>query len=212
MAEKSMSDNKLPEVVVFAGPNGSGKSTFSTPPWVKGEYVNADDIKRTGNLSDIEAAKIAESRRESLLSKRQTFTFETVLSTRRNLDLLWRARWKEYFVRGYFILTTSPQVNIGRVKERAANGLHDVPVDKIVSRYEKAVNNVPEFLLVCDICLIYDNTAEEPFRIVRKHKDSILVYENDLWPCDRIMRLILGSEPNQGQKLVPLRREPSDKA
>ena len=45
-----MSENdvvRLPEVVVFAGPNGSGKSTITRMAKIGGEYINADDIKRT---------------------------------------------------------------------------------------------------------------------------------------------------------------------
>ena len=47
---------KLPEVVVFAGPNGSGKTTITRMAKIVGEYINADDIKRTTLCSDLEAA------------------------------------------------------------------------------------------------------------------------------------------------------------
>ena len=45
---------KLPEVVVFAGPNGSGKTTITRMAKIVGEYINADDIKRTTLCSDLE--------------------------------------------------------------------------------------------------------------------------------------------------------------
>jgi len=41
MEEKNT--ERKPELVVFAGPNGSGKSTFTSPPWIIGAYINADD-------------------------------------------------------------------------------------------------------------------------------------------------------------------------
>ena len=44
-----------------------------------------------------------------------------------------------------------------RVHSRAADGGHDVPVDKIKSRYVKALNLVPELVKVCDVMHIYDN-------------------------------------------------------
>ena len=47
---------RLPEVIVFAGPNGSGKSTITQMAKVGGEYINADDIKRTTLCTDLEAA------------------------------------------------------------------------------------------------------------------------------------------------------------
>ena len=45
---------KLTEVIVFSGPNGSGKTTITGMAKTVGEYINADDIKRTILCSDIE--------------------------------------------------------------------------------------------------------------------------------------------------------------
>lgn len=59
---------KKPEIVVFAGPNGSGKSTITDllrPPMLP--YVNADEIQRVLDCDNMEAAKIAEKRREDYL-------------------------------------------------------------------------------------------------------------------------------------------------
>lgn len=81
-------DEKLPEVLVFAGPNGSGKTTITYMAKTTGIYINADDIKKSSNCSDLEAAVKAEELRESLLEKGENFTFETVMSTDRNLKLL----------------------------------------------------------------------------------------------------------------------------
>ncbi len=71
---------KLPEVIAFAGPNGSGKTTITGMAKTVGEYINADDIKRTILCSDIEAAVKAEELRERMIEQRKDFTFETVLS------------------------------------------------------------------------------------------------------------------------------------
>lgn len=84
---------KKPEIVVFAGPNSSGKSTITDllrPPMLP--YVNADEIQRVLDCDNMEAAKIAEKRREDYLDKHKGFCFETVLSTDRNLKLLKRER------------------------------------------------------------------------------------------------------------------------
>lgn len=89
----------LPEIVVFAGPNGSGKTTVTKMAKTIGDYVNADDIKRTTLCSDIDAALKAEELREELLKEKKSFTFETVLSTDRNLLLLQRAKNQGYFIR-----------------------------------------------------------------------------------------------------------------
>ena len=161
----------LPEIVVFAGPNGSGKSTITELLKPNYDYVNADEIKKHLKCSDIEAAKIAEDQRENLLSENKNFCFETVLSTDRNLKLLKRAKEKGYFIKCFYILTADPVVNIARVKLRALSGGHDVPKEKIISRYDKALALIPELIAVCDICHIYDNT-KEPYRIFKKRKDE----------------------------------------
>lgn len=97
-----MSENnavRLSEVIVFAGPNGSGKSTITQMAKVRGEYINADDIKRTTLCTELEAAVKAEELREYMIQSKKDFTFETVLSTERNLILLQRAKEQGYFVR-----------------------------------------------------------------------------------------------------------------
>ena len=59
--------NKKPEILFFAGPNGSGKSTISRMAKLVGFYINADDIKKVLNCSDLEAAQLAEKQREKCL-------------------------------------------------------------------------------------------------------------------------------------------------
>ena len=92
-------EGRKPEIIVFAGPNGSGKSTITKLARVIEPYINADDIKRTTHCSDMEAAIKAEELREAALSEQSDFTFETVLSTDRNLNLLKRAKEQGYFIR-----------------------------------------------------------------------------------------------------------------
>ena len=179
---------KLPEVMVFAGPNGSGKSTITRMAKIVGEYINADDIKATILCSDLEAAVKAEELREKMISERKDFTFETVLSTDRNLLLLKRAKENGYFIRGIYVLTIDPLINVARVNARQALGGHGVPKEKIIERYDRALKLIPELVKVCDILHIYDNT-EEPFRIFKKRKDEYFNWENEFWNTEQIKAL-----------------------
>ena len=191
MGGVNMSSNnhvKLPEVMVFAGPNGSGKSTITRMATIVGEYINADDIKKTILCSDLEAAVKAEELREKMIKEKMDFTFETVLSTDRNLNLLRKARETGYFVRGIYVLTNNPGVNVARVNAREALGGHGVPEDKIRSRYSKALALIPQLVEVCDILHVYDNT-NEPFRIFKKRKDIYFHWENKYWNFDKISNL-----------------------
>lgn len=59
-------------------------------------------------------------------------------------------------------------------------GGHDVPEEKIKSRYKKALNLIPELLEVCDIMHIYDN-SDTPFRIFKKRKTKYYHWQNEFW-------------------------------
>ena len=83
--------------------------------------------------------------------------------------------------------TITPYFEI--VASRVANGGHDVERSKIIDRYYKSIANIPELLNLCDIMHVYDNTIE-PFRIIRKHKDKLSAFSNDLWPEDKIEKLM----------------------
>lgn len=179
---------RLPEVIVFAGPNGSGKSTITRMAKIGGEYINADDIKRTTLCTDMEAAIKAEELRERMIVERKDFTFETVLSTDRNLLLLQRAKEKGYFIRGIYVLTCNADINVARVNAREVLGGHGVPEEKIRSRYDKALALIPKFVKICDILHIYDNT-QEPFRIFKKRKDVYYRWSNQYWSNDDIKKL-----------------------
>ncbi len=178
---KDVSKQKKPEIVVFAGPNGSGKSTFTELLKPHVDYINADEIKKFLKCSDMDAALLAEKQREDHLEKMEDFCFETVMSTERNLNLLKRAKDKGYFIRCYYILTVDPSINIYRVKSRVAEGGHNVPADKIISRYNRALDLVKEVVTVSDICHIYDNSGEQPFRIFKKRKTEMYYQANVDW-------------------------------
>lgn len=178
-----------PEVIVFAGPNGSGKSTFTELLKPPVDYINADEIKKNLKCTALEAAKLAEQQREAHVAGLEDFCFETVLSTDRNLKLLQKAKEKGYFVRCYYILTIDPMINVLRVKARVAAGGHDVPEEKIISRYGKTLALIKEVVKVCDICHIYDNSGDKPIRIFKKRKTELFYEECPDWHFEDIAAL-----------------------
>lgn len=180
---------KKPEVVVFAGPNGSGKSTITEllkPPM---DYINADEIKKNMKCSDLEAAQLAEKQREKHIEQMNEFCFETVLSTERNLRLLKRAKEKGYFIRCYYVLTADPMINVWRVRSRVESGGHDVPEEKIIKRYDRALELIKDLVEICDICHIYDNSGSKPFRIFKKKKEQVYFDECGDWYFEDIWAL-----------------------
>lgn len=179
-----------PEVIIFAGPNGSGKSTLTRFSRISGLYINADNIKASIHCSDLEAAIKAEELREWALQEHKSFTFETVLSTDQNLNLLKRAKEVGYFVRGIYVFTRDPHINIARVRARVEDGGHPVPEEKIVSRYYKSLERIPDFVNVCDICHVFDNSTI-PNRIYKKWLEEGLLWPCEDWTKENITKLVL---------------------
>ena len=180
---------RKPIIMVFAGPNGSGKTTVTRRLPTHGTYINADDIKATYNLTDLEAAQKAEALRNALLNKRIDFSFETVLSTERNLLLLEKAKSLGYEIHCVYVLTCDANINVARVKMRHMDGGHNVPEDKIRARYQKALGLIPQLLNVCDNFLLFDN-SDRVSMIFRKEGNITSTHPNKYWSDIAIQQLL----------------------
>ncbi len=181
---------RRPMVLVLAGPNGSGKSTITQYFEKVGEYTNADDVVASTGMDNTKAAKFVDEKRYAAISEKKDFTFETVLSSDYKLNILRKAKEEGYFIKCVFVLTIDARINVARVTARVAQGGHNVEKDKIISRYQKSLANIKELLKICDILHVYDNTMEEPVRIIRKHKEDISIFSNDLWSEEKILSLM----------------------
>jgi len=169
-----------PVILAIAGPNGSGKTTISRCLHLIGTYINADDLKKQYNLSDLEAAELAESFRAALVNSSKSITFETVLSTTRNLHLLQTAKAQGYEVQCIYVLTCDENINVARVKARCTAGGHDVPEAKIRERYHRALALLPEVIDICDNIIIYDNSSV-PHPIFEKAYSDLSIYPSGSW-------------------------------
>ena len=160
-----------PVLLVIAGPNGSGKTTVTVKlreeRWSDGvEYINPDDVARdrfgdwNSPAAVVEAARWTAARREELLAARAGIAFETVFSTREKVEFLVRAKASGYFVRVFFIGTEDPRINAARVAGRVMQGGHTVPIEKIVSRFGRAMANLSAAVRVADRVYIYDNSVD----------------------------------------------------
>ena len=186
----NMSSTDNPRILVFAGPNGSGKSTITKGIPICGIYVNADEIKRASRCSDLEAAMEADQIRQTLLRMRKDFTFETVLSTERNINLLRQAEDAGYEIYAVFVLTDDPNINVQRVKARVAAGGHNVPEDRIISRYERSLKNLSQLIRIANHTRVIDNSSDTPHLICEVHGHSVTIWETDRWSKTDILRLI----------------------
>ncbi len=191
-----------PRVLVFAGPNGSGKSSATQYVAPIGQYINADEIQKENGCSAMEAAKLAEEAREFCLKHRYSFTFETVLSTERNLLLLERARDSGYEPMALYFVTRTPTINQRRVQKRVEAGGNFVEPSKIVPRYLRAMKLIPRLCAVCDRTLIYDNSGERgvytPQLIAKVVKGEVFIYPSEFWSESDILALLSGKYVPEG--------------
>lgn len=166
--------NKLshrPVLIVIAGPNGSGKTSITSRilhhEWMEDSlYINPDIIaqEKFGDWNSREAimqsVKYCEDLREQCLIDRKSLIFETVLSVSDKVDYICRAIEAGFFVRLFFVCTASPTINASRIASRVMEGGHDVPITKIISRYQKSLMNCCLVSQLVDRTYVYDNSVE----------------------------------------------------
>lgn len=161
--------DSAPNLIAIAGPNGAGKSTFyhaylsrHTLP-----FVNADVTALHLGIGAYEAAELAEVARRELYARRESFIFETVFSDPAGgkLGFLEEAVASGYHVVLCFVGVSEPAVSEERVAIRVSKGGHDVPTDKLVTRYPRVMENLRLAMLRLPMVLVYDNDdLREPHR------------------------------------------------
>ena len=162
---------KKPVLIVIAGPNGSGKTSVTSKilqhEWMEDSvYINPDIVaqEKFGDWNSAEAIKKAvvycEEWREKCLTERKSLIFETVLSAKDKIDYIERAKKIGFFIRIFFVCTESPSINASRIAQRVMKGGHDVPIVKIISRYQKSVLNCKHIATKVDRTYLYDNSIE----------------------------------------------------
>jgi predicted ABC-type ATPase len=108
------------------------------------------------------AASIADFLREELLACGESLSFETVMSHPNKVEFFARARSQGFQTYLYFVATESPEINVGRVKTRAATGGHDVPDDKVRERYARCLRLVRDVLPYAHRAYFFDNSGAAP--------------------------------------------------
>jgi len=152
---------------MIAGPNGAGKTTLFRALLHQGvefgEYINPDDIARElpGSYDERvrQAQVVADRRREDCIAAKRSFSFETVMSHPSKIDILARSKAAGFFVQLFFVGIDDPQTNIDRVQLRVAQGGHDVPQEKVASRWSRTMTLLYEAIKVADSSFLFDNSA-----------------------------------------------------
>ena len=160
-----------PLVAAIAGPNGAGKTTYYqahiAPAGLR--LVNADLIAAELQLEPYAAARVADQLRRELIGQRESFAFETVFSdpVGDKLQFLEACAASGYTTALLFVGLASAKVSAERVAMRVSQGGHDVPADKLASRFPRTLANLKAAIPRLPHVVIYDNSdLARPYRQV----------------------------------------------
>jgi predicted ABC-type ATPase len=169
-----------PQLVVLAGPNGAGKSTFYDS-FLAGSplpFLNADLFAAETGIDSFEAARILDATRDRMIESGLGFITETVFSDQQGakLAMLRKAVDAGFDVTLIYIGIASSELSARRVDQRIAIGGHDVPRDRIASRFARSLANLAQAIAFVPTVQLYDNSsADEPYRPVATFERSRLV-------------------------------------
>ena len=176
-----------PIIVAVAGPNGAGKSTFFHAHLASSglRFLNADDLARELEVDAATAAGLANRLRVELVGQRESFVFETVLSdpVGDKVDFLAKAAAEGYTVVMVFIGIEGAEISEQRVAMRVLQGGHDVPTEKLSTRFPRTMKNLVRAIQKLPHVLVFDNSdLANPFRKVAEFQAGTLVSLNDPTP------------------------------
>lgn len=155
---------------LIAGPNGSGKTTLTdelrhTYDVPLGQYTNPDDIEKSlvGIIEDDLkrskiAQKISKDQREKWLLECISHSYESVMSHESHLEYIQKANELGFKTYLYYVCINDPEINTERVNERVISGGHNVPKEKIISRYNRSLKQLFEMASLCRRVYFFDNT------------------------------------------------------
>jgi predicted ABC-type ATPase len=180
-----------PTLWMIAGPNGSGKSSlygqteieaFDQSIWIINPDLLTERIRKVEKLgqeeANLEAVIRIEAWLEASIRAHQTVGVETVLSTDKYRRLVLAAKAKQFEFRLIYVLLTSPELNVERVRLRVQKGGHDVPESKIRERWFKSIRQLPWFLEQADQAWIFDNSGAAPRQIGLKREGTVIIDPN----------------------------------
>jgi predicted ABC-type ATPase len=163
--------DQRPIIVAIAGSNGAGKTTLYhahiAPSGLR--FVNADHFAKQLDIDAYSAAAVADSVRRELVRQRDSFAFETVFSdpVGDKLNFLREAMCGGYHVVLCFIGIADADMSGQRVAMRVSQGGHDVPAEKLVSRFPRTLANLQRAIVELPHVLLYDNSdLAHPYRLL----------------------------------------------
>jgi len=167
-----------PSCIILAGPNGSGKSSIYEKLQPPGHFINADNIASSldpslpANIRRVQAGRATVSLIDQMISNKDSFVFETTLSSRHSIDTMQKAKRAGFHVGLIYVILHRAEQNIERVRFRVKSGGHDIPTVDIIRRYEKSLDNLPKAVALSDEGVVIDNSERKPLFLAEFRRDG----------------------------------------
>jgi len=182
---------KNKSVYIIAGPNGSGKTTFATkflPEYAKcPNFVNADLIAQglspfSPGAAAIKAGKLVLEQIHHFANKGVDFAFETTLAGKLYVNLLKSLKAKGYKTCLFFLWIPDTDLAISRIKNRVAQGGHDVPTKDVLRRFDRSISNFFRlYQPFLDSWILFNNAGAVPILIAEKKNAKIKIVDESLY-------------------------------
>ncbi len=183
-------------VYLIAGPNGSGKTTFAKeflPNYADcTNFINADLIAQglspfSPSVAAMRAGRLVLQEIQNLADKGVNFAFETTLSGKIYLSLLKALKRKGYRLHLFFLWIPSTSLALARIKNRVAEGGHDVPTVDVRRRFRRSIENFfKTYEPLLDSWMLFDNSEEKPHLVAEKTEGKLSIKEIELYNKIRI--------------------------
>ena len=159
-------------ILIVAGANGAGKTAFATeflpnegdcPIFINADLIAAGLSPFRPDLTALRAGRLMLSMIRNYVRRGESFAFETTLSGRSYARLIPHWREQGYSVELFFLRLSRPEIAIARVKQRVAEGGHDVPESVIRRRFHAGLRNFEHIYKgLVDKWVVYDNSGDKP--------------------------------------------------
>ena len=182
---------KSKNVYIIAGPNGSGKTTFAReflPDFANcPNFVNADLIAQglapfEPRSAAIKAGRLVLQQIDDYANRGTDFAFETTLSGKSYAKLLHVLRAKGYAIHLFSLWIPSPELAIARIKDRVAEGGHNVPSEDVRRRFYRGVNNFFKlYRPLLNSWMLFNNSESKPLLIAKGINGHIEIINKQLF-------------------------------
>ena len=178
-------------VYIIAGSNGSGKTTFAKkflPDYARCQhFINSDLIAKglspfSPQTSAMKAGRLVLEQITDLARQGLDFGFETTLAGKLYINRLKNLKRSGYSLHLFFLWVPTIELAMARIKDRVADGGHDVPAHDVRRRFSRGINNLFKFYRpLLDSWILLNNSSTTPSLIAKEKENQLTIIDEELF-------------------------------